>query len=50
MIMAKFFQPSVELGLTPATRAVLKEKEKRDNEEFHKDAVPRHEKKGNSYE
>ncbi len=50
MYMARFFQPSCELGLTPVTRAILKEKQRRENEEFHRDAIPRHEKKENIYE
>lgn len=50
MYMARFFQPCHELGLTPTTRAILKAKEKKENEEFFKDAIPRHEQKEKKYE
>lgn len=45
MMMARFFQPSCELGLTPLTRAILKEKARKEKDGVIPDALSRHEKK-----
>lgn len=49
MMMARFYTPCHELGLTPRTRELLKQREKREKEEI-KDAVPHYEKKAGNDE